>query len=210
METRSQRESAPGHAVRKAIKTLRHPAQVGWGNDVSPWWCRWRVTSPRPKRCPLSRVIGHNQDSSAEALCDISAPRHFVGKKFVGVAEKHNLFLKAKLRHPLGVPQATHFSLQHKENTKWPAGFSPSPQRQSLSLALFSKLASTSSEKSPCCSSADCRRITKDKFIFSLLRLIRKEQKFLHSNEVVTAESETCRVQAPPPNVRMWWSPKQS
>lgn len=125
--------------------------------------------------------------------------------KIVGAAEKHNLFLKAKLRHPLGVRQATHFSLQHKENTKWPAGFSPSPQRESLSLALFSKLASTSSEKSPCCSSADCRRITKDKFIFSLLRLIRKEQKFLHSNEVVTAESETCRVQAPPPDVTSTW-----
>lgn len=75
-ETRRQWESAPGQAVRKAIKTLRsrHPAQVGRGNDVSPWWCRWRVTSPRPKRRPLSRVIGHNQDSSAEALCDISAP----------------------------------------------------------------------------------------------------------------------------------------
>lgn len=106
---------------------------------------------------------------------------------------KTQFILKATLRrrHPLDVPQTTHFSLQHKENTKWPAGFSPSPQKESLSLALFSKLASTSSEKSPCCYSADCGRITKDKFIFSLLLLIRKEQKFLHSNEVVT-HSSTC------------------
>lgn len=109
------------------------PAQVGWRSDVSPWWCRWRVMSRWPNHCPVSWVIGYNQDSSAEVLCDISAARKFV-RNAAAAAElqpKNTIYFKGKSEKKTGVPEPTHLFCKIEEihSVKVELQVSSSPNR---------------------------------------------------------------------------------